>query len=116
MKFGFFKKLFKVSEDYLSDFEMDDDEEDEFEWDWDHITEERQLFRMSDEVQREKYIRSLVEQVKDASTEMDKLSNEYNFVTATLKDMVRMRFVLGCLIIMHLPKTVIKVSGLKKME
>jgi len=89
MKFGggFLKKLFKGQEDYFLDLELDEEEEEEFEWDWDHIAEERQLFKMSDEVQREKYIRSLVEQVKDASNELDKLSNEYNFVTATLKDM-----------------------------
>ncbi len=84
---GFLSKLFKGQDDELLDLELDEGSEEEFEWDWDHIVEEKHLFKMSDEVQREKYIRSLVEQVKDASTEMDKLSNEYNFVTATLKDM-----------------------------
>lgn len=82
---GFFKKLFNNGWDELPDF--DDFSDGEFEWDWDHIIEERQLFKMSDDVQREKYIRSLVEQVKDASVELDKLSAEYNSVTATLKDM-----------------------------
>lgn len=56
-------------------------------WDWEHIVEERHLYRMSDELQREKYLRSLVEQVKNASNELDVLSYEYNSVTATLKDM-----------------------------
>lgn len=83
----FFRKLIKGEEEEYLDLELDTEYEDEFEWDWEHIVEEKHLFKMSDEVQREKYIRSLVEQVKDASTEMDKLSNEYNFVTATLKDM-----------------------------
>lgn len=80
-------KLFGTGYDEFSDLEMDEGLEEEFEWDWDHIMEERHLFKMSDEVQRDKYIRSLVEQVRDASTELDKLSAEYNIVTAMLKDM-----------------------------
>ncbi len=80
-------KLFGTGYDEFSDLEMDEGLEEEFEWDWDHIMEERHLFKMSDEVQREKYIRSLVEQVRDASVELDKLSTEYNQVTAMLKDM-----------------------------
>jgi len=80
-------KLFGTGYDEFSDIEMDEGLEEEFEWDWDHIMEERHLFKMSDEVQREKYIRSLVEQVRDASVELDKLSTEYNQVTAMLKDM-----------------------------
>ena len=43
--------------------------------------------KINDPYQREKYIRSLVEQVKNASAELDKLSYEYNVVTAVLKDM-----------------------------
>ena len=62
-------------------------EEEAESWDWDTITNERSLLKMSDPYQREKYIRSLVEQVKNASGEMDKLSFEYNVVTASLKDM-----------------------------
>jgi len=60
---------------------------DEENWDWDTIINERSFLKMSDPYQREKYIRSLVEQVKNASGEMDKLSFEYNVVTASLKDM-----------------------------
>lgn len=84
---GFFSKLFKYEEDYFMDMELDEANEEEFEWDWDHIIQEKNLFKMSDDLQREKYLRSLVEQVKDASMELDKLSAEYNSVTATLKDM-----------------------------
>jgi len=80
-------KLFGMEDDGFSDIELDEGLEEEFEWDWDHIIEERHLFKMSDEVQRDKYIRSLVEQVRDASMEIDKLSTEYNIVTAMLKDM-----------------------------
>lgn len=89
MGFGgrFFSKLFKMQEEDFSSLELDEGLEEEFEWDWDHIMEERHLFKMSDEVQREKYIRSLVEQVRDAERELNKLSAEYNLVTAMLKDM-----------------------------
>ena len=59
----------------------------ETEWDWDTITNERTFLKISDPYQREKLIRSLVEQVKNASGEIDKLSFEYNVVTAALKDM-----------------------------
>lgn len=62
-------------------------EESETEWDWDTITNERTFLKISDPYQREKMIRSLVEQVKNASGEMDKLQFEYNVVTAALKDM-----------------------------
>ncbi len=89
MAFGerFFSRFFKNQEDFFMDMELDEEHEEDFEWDWEHIVEERHLFKMSDDVQREKYIRNLVEQIKEASTELDKLSNEYNLVTATLKDM-----------------------------
>lgn len=89
MKFGgkFLSKLFKSQEDDFMDMELDEEDEEEFEWDWEHIVKDRHMFKMSDELQREKYLRNLVEQVKDASNELDKLSAEYNLVTATLKDM-----------------------------
>ena len=57
------------------------------EWDWDTITNDRTYLKVNDPYQREKYIRSLVEQVRDASAELDKFSYEYNVVTAVLKDM-----------------------------
>lgn len=61
--------------------------EQEENWDWETITNERTFLKLSDPYQREKYIRSLVEQVKNASGEIDKLTFEYNVVTAVLKDM-----------------------------
>lgn len=84
---GLLSKLFRGQDEDFMDMELDEGYEEEFEWDWDHIMEERHLFKMSDDLQREKYIRNLVEQIKDASMELDKLSAEYNSVTATLKDM-----------------------------
>lgn len=56
-------------------------------WDWDTIVNERTYLKTSDPYQREKLIRSLVEQVKNASGEIDRLTFEYNVVTASLKDM-----------------------------
>ena len=61
--------------------------ENESKWDWDTIVNERTYLKVSDPYQREKLIRSLVEQVKNASGEIDKLQFEYNVVTAALKDM-----------------------------
>ena len=71
---------------HLSEKEKEMGSEDS-EWDWNTIVNDRTYLKMNDPYQREKYIRSLVEQVKNASTEMDKLSYEYNVVTAVLKDM-----------------------------
>ena len=67
--------------------ESEASEEDESQWDWDTIVNERDFLKISDPYQREKLIRSLVEQVKNASGEIDKLTFEYNVVTAALKDM-----------------------------
>ena len=71
---------------YLSEKEKEMESEDS-QWDWNTIVSERTYLKINDPYQREKYIRSLVEQVKDASTQLDKLSYEYNVVTAVLKDM-----------------------------
>lgn len=64
-----------------------DEETDEMQWDWDAIIKERSLFKVSDPYQREKMIRGLVEQVRNASLELDRLQFEYDVVTASLKDM-----------------------------
>lgn len=86
----FILRVFKSRQDDMFDEweeEIKQGEADEqYEWDWDSLVKERNLFKLSDELQREKYIRSLLEQVKDASGELDKLSYEYNQVTSSLKD------------------------------
>ncbi len=87
---GFFKKLFSRTEedDFFSDYEIDVDEQSEtLNWNWDNLIKDRHLLKLSDDAQREKYIRSLVEQVKNASEQIDSFSAEYNVVTDTLKDM-----------------------------
>lgn len=88
---GFFKKLFskkEQEEDFFSEYDIEiDEEEDSLKWNWDNLIKDRHLLKLSDDVQREKYIRSLVEQVKDASEHIDNFTLEYNLVTETLKDM-----------------------------
>lgn len=54
---------------------------------WESLSDKRNYLKVSDPYQREKYIRSMVEQIKNASAEIDKMSYEYNVVTAALKDM-----------------------------
>lgn len=86
-----FLSIFKKDdiEDYFEDLspELEEEQSQDFEWDWETLVKDRHRYKLSDDVQREKYIRSLVEQVKESSGELDQLMLEYNLVTATLKDM-----------------------------
>ena len=95
----FWEKSLWDEDEFWKDGEEDEDTPEETEeteggtetgkerWDWDSLIDERVFLKVSDPYQREKYIRSLVEQIKGASAELDKLSYEYNVVTAALKDM-----------------------------
>lgn len=88
---GFFGRLFgkrEEDDDFFTEYAIEMDEETEsLAWSWDSLIKDRHLLKLSDDLQREKYIRSLVEQVKNASEQIDRLSAEYNTVTGTLKDM-----------------------------
>ena len=55
-------------------------------WDWDTLVKDRNLLKMKDGLERQKFIRSCVEQMRSASDELDRVSEEYNMVTAYLKD------------------------------
>ncbi len=55
-------------------------------WDWDTLVKDRNLLKMKDGFERQKYIRSCVEQMRSASDELERVSEEYNTVTAYLKD------------------------------
>ena len=55
-------------------------------WDWDALVKDRSLLKMQDEVERQKFIRNCVEQMQNASRELGRVSEEYNTVTAYLKD------------------------------
>lgn len=87
---GFWSRLFKkrIDDDYFTEYEIELDEEEAqaYAWNWDTLINDRHLLKLSDDIQREKYIRSLVEQVRDASAQMDRLTVEYNEVTAAIRD------------------------------
>lgn len=55
-------------------------------WDWDTLVKDRGLLEMQDSIERQKFIRSCVEQMRNASEELDRTSEEYSMVTAYLKD------------------------------
>jgi len=55
-------------------------------WDWDTLVKDRNLLKMKDGFERQKFVRSCVEQMRSASDELDRVSEEYNTVTAYLKD------------------------------
>ncbi len=87
---GLFNRFFNKNEDddFFTEYAIEMDEETEsLAWNWDSLIKDRHLLKLSDDVQREKYIRSLVEQVKNASEQIDQLAAEYNVVTETLRDM-----------------------------
>ena len=87
---GLLSRLFHKTEDddFFTEYAIEMDEETEsLAWNWDSLIKDRHLLKLSDDVQREKYIRSLVEQVKNASEQIDRFATEYNAVTETLKDM-----------------------------
>lgn len=68
------------------DLEMEWEASSVEDWDWDTLVKDRNLLKMKDSVERQKFIRSCVEQMNNASEELDRVSEEYNTVTAYLKD------------------------------
>lgn len=84
-KMGFFKRLFgRNSIKEVSEYEPDDDS---LEKEWDGRLIKREDIDLFNPVHREKYVRCLVEQMRDASVELDKVAYEYNLVTSYLTDM-----------------------------
>ena len=55
-------------------------------WDWDTLMKDRNLLKIKDSLERQKFIRSCVEQARSATDELNRASEEYNTVTAYLKD------------------------------
>ncbi len=55
-------------------------------WDWETLLKDRDMLKMTDDYERQKFIRSCVDQMSASSGQLDKLSEEYNMVTAYLKD------------------------------
>lgn len=76
---SFFDKIFpwrKNQEDPM--YEIDD---------WNEIVYDRDDLQINDKQQREDYIKGCLEQIAEASTELENLKHEYNMVTSYLKDM-----------------------------
>lgn len=74
---GFFSKLFKKKQK-PEEAEVSS---------WDRLLEERRSLNMKDPVVREKYVLNCLEQMREASTELDRINNEYAMVTGYLTDM-----------------------------
>lgn len=76
----------KIYEDEEMDLELEWESSSIENWDWETLVKDRNLLKMKDGFERQKFIRSCVEQMRSASDELDRVSEEYNTVTAYLKD------------------------------
>ena len=76
---GLFENLFKWKK-------RDDEPEYEIE-DWNEIVYDRDDLQISDKKQRKEYVQGCLEQIAEASRELEELEFEYNMVTSYLKDM-----------------------------
>ncbi len=76
---GFIKKLLqRKKKQEVPEYEIED---------WNEVVYDREDYQINDKVQREEYVRGCLEQIAEASRELDNLQFEYNMVTAYLKDM-----------------------------
>ena len=55
--------------------------------DWNEIVYDRDDLKINDRDQREEYVKGCLEQIAEASKELENLQFEYNMVTSYLKDM-----------------------------
>lgn len=55
--------------------------------DWNEVIYDRDDLQINDKQQREEYVRGCLEQIAEASRELENLQHEYNMVTSYLKDM-----------------------------
>ncbi len=74
---GFFSKLFK-KKTVREEPEISS---------WDRLLEEKDSLNMKDPVVREQFVLNCLEQMREASTELDRINNEYAIVTGYLTDM-----------------------------
>ena len=74
---GFFKNLFKRKKE----------KEEYQESEWDKVLSEKSVLNMKDPSVRERYVINCLEQMKEASSELDRINNEYAIVTGYLTDM-----------------------------
>ena len=76
---GVFENIFKWKR-------RDDEPEYEIE-DWNEIVYDRDDLQINDKKQRKEYVQGCLEQIAEASKELEELEFEYNMVTSYLKDM-----------------------------
>ena len=76
---GLFENIFKWKR-------SDDEPEYEIE-DWNEIVYDRDDLQINDKKQRKEYVQGCLEQIAEASKELEELEFEYNMVTSYLKDM-----------------------------
>ncbi len=85
---GFLKNLFKFGKEY--DYDYDDDYDYDLEYedpDWDKMAGDREPLDLNDPNVQEQYVRSCLEQLKTASSDIERLNREYDEVTNELTDM-----------------------------
>ena len=76
------------ADNYFSTYEEVVVSEDEFAYDdWDEIDIRKEDYDLDDPIQREKYVRCLLEQIGEAEQTIQSLTAEYASVTSYLKDM-----------------------------
>lgn len=78
---GFLTKLFKKKTENESE--------------WDKVVGEREDLNMDDPYVREQYVISCLEQMHEASSEIDRINDEYSLVTAYLTDMEEIEAITG---------------------
>lgn len=79
-KLKFWKKFFRPDYDEMPE-ETEYDEED-----WKRIDYDRKEFNVHDREQRKEYVQSCMEQIQEATGELERLNFEYGKVTSYLKD------------------------------
>ena len=81
---GFLKNLFNRKIEYDDDYFDYDSEYENPEWD---RTDKREPLDLSDINIMEDYVRNCLSQIREASSEMDRLTKEYDAVSCQLKDL-----------------------------
>lgn len=83
---GFLSNLFKKKTEYYDDYELVD---------WEAEPNSKKELDMKDPLSREAYVRECLDEMRVASEEMDKLTNEYAVVTSYLTDMEEIEAIPG---------------------
>lgn len=75
------------TEDYTEEeLEQEWESADVENWDWEVLVKDRDIFKIQDQEEREKYVRGCIEQVNNAADKLEEIAEEYSMVTSYLKD------------------------------